>query len=483
MMKTIPSKREDFEKLTGFDYIKGKLDPKTPMGQKYFKHIQPMVFEHIIQHLEDTERILAVISNNPDIVEELLHDLECIVDISHTISRLHNKELLDEIELFELKNFLLVSQKIREKISFIKTDKLVNFTIPDLIAIIDILDPEGLRLPTFYIYEAYDERLKEIRKKKRILSQIENTNSTSQESNLREEEILSLINEEKRIEIEVLENISLKLWESRNTLDEAFEKVKYLDIILAKAKLASELNLSKPAFNEDNSIKIVGMFNPYLKSELEMKGKSYQSIDVILTTGVTLIVGANMSGKSVVLRTVALINYMAYLGFYVPAQSASIAKIDAIALITEDTQRSLSGLSSFASEIKLIDETYQLALKSNVLALIDEPARTTNPYEGAAIVNALVECFNKTKNITVIVTHFDNIECKNRYRVKGLKEDISTDNSHNTNYYSDIQNLIDYQLVPDDSRIVPKEALRVMELLNIDGEIISEAKKRVEKIP
>ncbi|WP_448377076.1 lysine 5,6-aminomutase reactivase ATPase KamC [Fervidobacterium sp.] len=478
MLTTIPSKKEDFERLTGFECIKEKLDPKTPMGQKYFKHIQPMVLEHIKEHLDDTEHMIQVLKENPEKISEILHDLECVLDISHTISRIDNKEILDEIELFELKNFVLVAQEIRRKLLQLIGDlsKVIQkFIIPDMEKIIDILDPEGLRLPTFYIYDAYDERLKAIRKKKREFLHSKDLN-IDLDNDSYNEEILGLTNSEREIENEILEKISQILWENRTQLHEAFEKLKYLDIILAKAMLSITLNLTRPEFTQmSKEIKISGMFNPRLKAELESTGKHYQPVDISLSPGVTVIVGANMSGKSVILRTLALIHYMSILGFFVPAESARIPYIEAIALITEDSQRPLSGLSSFASEIKLIDEAYQISQKRSALVLIDEPARTTNPYEGSAIVNAIVECFEKTQNWTVVVTHFDDIECKKRYRVKGLKENVDLNSAH------EIQELIDYELIPDDGRTVPKEALRVMELLNVNKEIIAEAKKRIRK--
>jgi len=480
-LKTIPPKREDFERLTGFEYIKNKLSPKTQMGQKYFKHIQPLNYEHILEHFDDTAFVIRLIEREAKLMAGIEHDLECILDVSRTIEKITNGEILDEIELFELKNFVLVSQEIRNKTQQVFSSH-EHFSLPDLEEVIDLLDPERLRFPTFYIYDAYDERLSQIRKQKRELLQKKN----AKDDNLKEREsiedvVLQLTEQERSVENEVLERLSKKLWNFADLLEEALQKIKYLDIILAKAKLSVELELSKPIVHskdhELQNIRITGMFNPQLKEELAKHGKSYQPVDVTIKRGVTVIVGANMSGKSVVLRTVALIQYMALLGFFVPAKHAELPFLELIALVTEDFQRPLSGLSSFASEITLIDSAYRDSQNTSALILIDEPARTTNPYEGTAIVNALVKCFEKTKSFVVIVTHFDDVECHTRFRVKGLKEDALK----NIQSVNDIQELMDYELIPDDGKTVPKEAIRVMDLLGVSKDIVSQALKLLDR--
>ncbi|ANE41209.1 DNA mismatch repair protein MutS [Fervidobacterium ngatamarikiense] len=485
-LKTIPSKREDFERLTGFEYIKSRLNPKTHMGQKYFKHIQPLNYERILEHFDDTAFVVRLIEREDKLIADVEHDLECILDVSRTIEKITNNEILDEIELFELKNFVLVAQEIRNKTQQVFSNH-ERVSLPDLEAVIDLLDPEHLRLPTFYIYDVYDERLSQIRKKKREILQLQKKNA--KDDNLKESEsiedvVLQLTEQERSVENEVLERLSKKLWEFAPLLEEAIQKIRYLDIILAKAKLAIELELSKPILyskaHELQNIQITGMFNPQLKDELAKRGKTYQPVDVTIKRGVTVIVGANMSGKSVVLRTVALIQYMALLGFFVPAKRAELPFLELIALVTEDFQRPLSGLSSFASEITLIDSAYRYSQNTSALILIDEPARTTNPYEGTAIVNALVECFEKTKNFVVIVTHFDDVECHTRFRVKGLKED-ALKNIQSVNDINDIQELMDYQLIPDDGKTVPKEAIRVMDLLGVSKDIVSQALKLLDR--
>ena len=67
------------------------------------------------------------------------------------------------------------------------------------------------------------------------------------------------------------------------------------------------------------------MFNPELRISLEAAGKRFQPVNIRLTTGPTVITGANMSGKTVLLHSVELAQYMLQFGFYIAAERAEIA--------------------------------------------------------------------------------------------------------------------------------------------------------------
>lgn len=473
VFSTIPSKTEEFERIIGFDYVKTLLEPKTPFGRKYFKHLKPLSFEHIVQHLNDITLFVRLI-NQSVITQEIIKEFENVIDISKSVERLKSGEVLDEVELFELKNYALVVENIREKISGKVPEDLLP---PQLVNVIDILDPEKTRLPTFYVYDIYSEELEEIRKKKRELIKLK-TYDESQLAELSEQEI--------RLEKQILKDISAKLYDYSNIITESIEKVKYLDVIITKAKLAINCELSKPEIVnfekdfKDFNIHIENMFNPKLKEELKSKSKNYQPVSIDIRPGVTIIVGANMSGKSVILRTVALVQYMAQLGFFVPAQRCKTIFLDSIAIIAEDYQKPLSGLSSFGSEILMINEALSRAKLSRSLVLIDEPARTTNPYEANAIVNAIVDEFESTGSYTLIVTHLDDIRSKKRLRVKGLREDIGFSFSEQPEkLIENIQNYIDYTLIESNESTVPKEAIKIMELLGINQQIIKKARENL----
>ena len=134
---------------------------------------------------------------------------------------------------------------------------------------------------------------------------------------------------------------------------------------------------------------------------------------------------------------------------------------DEVFLCTTDEQSVQRGLSSFAAEMKNIDEIVRTSkMRTNFLALIDEPARTTNPTEGTALVSALVKVLQEKKISLIIVTHYNINTYNNRcLRVRGFEN-----------------GRMNYELVEVSDGEVPHEALNIAESLGVDGEWIETAR-------
>jgi len=141
----------------------------------------------------------------------------------------------------------------------------------------------------------------------------------------------------------------------------------------------------------------------------------------------------------------------------------------------EDQQSALKGLSSFAAEILNINEMlHAVGSGRKVLILIDELAQTTNPIEGSAIVNSVLELLYENKVQSVITTHFSNITapCK-KIRVKGFTgKDIAQ--SINPQQINDF---MDYNLIEDAVEQVPMEALRISKILGVNKALLEKAER------
>ena len=172
-----------------------------------------------------------------------------------------------------------------------------------------------------------------------------------------------------------------------------------------------------------------------------------------------------MGGKTIVLKTLAMCQYLLQFGFGIPATSADMMIYDEIFCLTTDDQSINKGLSSFAAEMKNIDAVIKASQQDKkILALIDEPARTTNPTEGTALVSSLVRLLQDKEMSLVIVTHY-NIKTYNNkcLRVKGL-----------------IDGKMNYVLVETHEGEVPHEALNIAETLGIDSQWIEMAKEIIQ---
>ena len=180
-----------------------------------------------------------------------------------------------------------------------------------------------------------------------------------------------------------------------------------------------------------------------------------------------------MAGKTVLLKSVGVAQLMYQFGFSIPAEQALLSQFDDVVFCIGDEQNEMNGLSSFAAEITRISDVIRRSQTEHLLVLIDEPARTTNPIEGKALVQAIANIMQSRNSTTLITTHYSQLglSCR-RLRVKGFVENM-VDIPLNPN---NINRFIDYSLVEDNSDEVPQEALRIAEMLNCEPEMISQAR-------
>ena len=245
--------------------------------------------------------------------------------------------------------------------------------------------------------------------------------------------------------------------------------------------MANSFGLCRPEVSE-NKTEYIGIFNPEVKAKLQERGSKYQETDIDFGRFPTLITGINMGGKTLMLKTLYLCQMLFQYGFFVPAGRAKIMIMSGILFSFTDEQNQLQGLSSFAAEMKKIDEIIkQISADHNLLILIDELARTTNPQEGAAIVSATLEILQENSVCAFITTHYDITTSCRRLRVRGLKENVSetANNYKSTDYIRNLLKNIDYQLINDTSGNTPNEAIRIAELLGTDNRLIDKAKSKI----
>ena len=385
---------------------------------------------------------------NKNAIQSLQFKLCNLKDINHTISRLATSVVIDDIELYEVKSLALLSADVKNILEKISLDKIIE--IPNLDEVVKILDPDGLRIATFYIYDSYSEELASLRKKLK-------------EKDVYQEEIY---NEVMRIEDEIRAELSSKLKPYSEAMTLALNALADVDINIAKSLQMKELGLCFPTISSNNISSYKGIFHPEVKSILEKEKREYQKVDIDFGLKPIIIMGSNMGGKTIVLKTLAMCQYLLQFGFGVPATSADMMIYDEIFCLTTDDQSINKGLSSFAAEMKNIDAVIKSSRRDakycvSTLALIDEPARTTNPTEGTALVSSLVKLLQDRAMSLVIVTHY-NIKTYNNkcLRVKGL-----------------IDGKMNYELVETHEGEVPHEALNIAETLGIDSQWIEMAKE------
>ncbi len=386
----------------------------------------------------------------------LRHQLMQLHDLHTTLKNLATHTVLDEVELFEIKSLAYISGHARKALEEMRLDKLIP--VPDLQPVFDILDPDKTGITSFYIYDSYDIRLRALRKQMKGADDVQMS------------ELLSVQNE---IQIQVQRRLCDELQPYAKTLSTAMELMAYTDFAVARADLARKWGLVRPK-EEDDKIYLHGLFNPRLRDHNEKHHLRYQPVDIELIQGVTFVTGANMAGKTVLLKSVGVAQLMYQFGFPIPAVSAHLEPVDDVIFCIGDEQNEMNGLSSYAAEITRISEIIERSKTEHLLVLIDEPARTTNPIEGKALVQSIATLMENRNSTTMITTHYSQlgIECR-KLRVRGFVDTLVNMplSAQNINFF------IDYSLVTDDSDEVPHEALRIAEMLKCDEELIETAKR------
>ena len=393
---------------------------------------------------------------------DLRHCLMCLHDLQGTLASLANHTPLNEVELFEIKNLAMLCRTAQSAIASLGLADIIS--LPCLDEVFALLDPDKTGIANFYIYDSYDERLTPLRRELNALQ-------TSEGDPIRISELLTLQNE---IQDAVCLHLSDQLTRWTDPLVTAMEQMAYTDLLLAKADLAIRWNLTQPEIGD--YIVYKGLINPRLKERNEKLHLRYQPVDITLHGGVCLITGANMAGKTVLLKSVGTAQLMAQCGMFVPASEATVRLVDGVATSIGDEQDEMNGLSSYAAEIIKISDIVSRSRNETLLLLIDEPARTTNPVEGKALVQAIVAILEQSPSITLVTTHYSGLGtiCR-RLRVKGFVEDMADVPLTPKN----INRFIDYSLTEDQSDNVPHEALRIASILGCDDQMITLAKKQI----
>ena len=382
--------------------------------------------------------------------------LMCLKDIATTLKRLEGGVVLDDIELYEVKYLAMISQDVRK---LLQEQGIKAINLCDLSGVIDILDPDKLNIPSFYVYDSYSEQLAYVRKEIRNLSGYGKEVVEEEREQLLE---LQKLNDE--LELEVRGVLTEKLMVFAQKLEHSLKNLSLLDIMIAKCIQMRKLGLCFPSVAEDTETFYNKMFNPMVKSVLESNGKAFYPVDIAFTKVPVTIIGANMGGKSVVLKTLVLNQLLAQFGFGIAAECCCINIVDGVVFCIGDDQNAQKGLSSFAAEMLSIDSAVKRLRKGeNILVLVDEPARTTNPVEGTALVEGLLEVISNNKGGFILTTHYNiKNDTVKRYRVKGL-----------------VDGVMDYTLVEAESGDVPHEAVAIAEKLGVDKEWIELTRKHL----
>jgi DNA mismatch repair protein MutS2 len=203
----------------------------------------------------------------------------------------------------------------------------------------------------------------------------------------------------------ILDELSAFVAANGTLLRETLEALAQFDFWAAKAQLAAELDGVRPAVSERTEVVLLSARHPGLTGRVV-------PIDLRLGDGYTALVitGPNTGGKTVALRTLGLLSLMHQAGLHIPAETGSRLPIfrDVFADIG-DEQSIAQSLSTFSGHLRSIIRIVEHA-GPETLVLLDELGAGTDPTEGSALAQALLDHFIRSGALIAATTHYAEIK-------------------------------------------------------------------------
>ncbi len=203
----------------------------------------------------------------------------------------------------------------------------------------------------------------------------------------------------------ILDELSALVGANGTLLRETLEALAQFDFWAAKAQLAAELDGIRPAASDRTEAVLLGARHPGLTGRVV-------PIDLRLGEGYTALVitGPNTGGKTVALRTLGLLALMHQAGLHVPAEAGSSLPVfrDVFADIG-DEQSIAQSLSTFSGHLRSITRIVASA-GPGTLVLLDELGAGTDPTEGSALAQALLDHFIRSGALVAATTHYAEIK-------------------------------------------------------------------------
>ena len=250
-----------------------------------------------------------------------------------------------------------------------------------------------------------------------------------------EEKILNAEEKIFSIEKSLYLNIVYKLSKKIKNLQKISRSISHLDCLLSFANLAKASKFSKPEIVKDKIIEIQKGRHLIIEDSLP-PDELYIPNDIFLDNSnqqIIIITGPNMSGKSAILRQVALIVLLAQIGSYVPAEYSKIGIVDKIFTRVGASDNISRGESTFMVEMM---ETSSIMnnLTDRSLVLMDEIGRGTSTYDGISIAWSIVEYLHNQKQNrpkTLFATHYHELNqlASNLKRVKNFNVSVEEINN------------------------------------------------------
>jgi DNA mismatch repair protein MutS2 len=196
-------------------------------------------------------------------------------------------------------------------------------------------------------------------------------------------------------------------------LEEVVERLAGLDLVVARAELAERMEATAPRVDEGLGLEIRAARHPLLVAQRwAQPDRPVVPIDLVLPRErpVLVITGPNAGGKTLALKTLALLVLMAQSGCHIPAApGARLPLVRRLYTLIGDEQSVAENLSTFSAFLTHVREILEEA-DDHSLVLLDELGAGTDPDEGAALAQAILEALADRGALVLATTHLEPLK-------------------------------------------------------------------------
>ena len=213
------------------------------------------------------------------------------------------------------------------------------------------------------------------------------------------------------LEVEIFNEVRSQIKSETHKLQTTARALATLDALTSLAETAARRNYVRPVLHDGDEIEIKNGRHPVVEA---YSCESFIPNDIYLnnsTDRLLIVTGANMGGKSTVLRQVGIIQILGQIGSFVPATSARLPIADRIWTRVGASDDLASGRSTFM--VEMIETAAILHNASpRSLILLDEIGRGTSTFDGLSIAWAVAEFLHNSPDRsakTIFATHYHEL--------------------------------------------------------------------------
>jgi DNA mismatch repair protein MutS2 len=219
----------------------------------------------------------------------------------------------------------------------------------------------------------------------------------------------------------ILRWLTAQVGQVAESLLATLETATLVDLVHAKGRYSLDFRMSPPDFNEEGKLALRGARHPLLealfRADARPEGETAERrcvvpIDVTLglRSNMLVVTGPNTGGKTVALKTVALLAVMGQSGLHIPAGQGSLLPVfDDVLADIGDEQSLEQSLSTFSSHIRRVSQILRKATERS-LVILDEMGAGTDPAEGAALGRAILDELDSIGCRAIVTTHIGDLK-------------------------------------------------------------------------